>query len=216
MGSAAMTSQQNKIVTFSLVAEWSLPSSATLGSSVRSAGIERELRRRMPMGARKSVSVAGGSVSLCMPEAEAETFNSASTKISETLKGIGQIPLLPSEVEDVLSISSRERHKWLKDGRLKSAGTRTVKMRGRAKAVTFHVFDPRHIEDVLDGDLPAIWRDEDALTAAESRQRAAGKAALKRSGKHKSPGGVARTGATSAQPPQLDGWDAFDAEGLLR
>ena len=28
------------------------------------------------------------------------------------------LPVLPSEAEDMLTISSRERHKWLKDGRL--------------------------------------------------------------------------------------------------
>lgn len=85
------------------------------------------------------------------------------------------MPVLPSEAEDISSISSRERHKWLKDGRLKSVGTRTIKMRGRAKSVTVHVFDPRHIEEVLDGALPAIWRDEDEMAAAENRRRGAGK-----------------------------------------
>jgi len=30
-----------------------------------------------------------------------------------------------------------------------------VKLRGRARKITFHVFDPRHIEDVLDRDMPA-------------------------------------------------------------
>jgi len=58
-----------------------------------------------------------------------------------------------------------------------------VKLRGRAKAVTFHVFEPRFIEHVLDSGLTEIWREEDIAAAAENRRRAAGKAALTRAGK---------------------------------
>jgi hypothetical protein len=45
------------------------------------------------------------------------------------------------------------------------------------------VFDPRFVEDVLDRDLVTVWREEDAMTAAENRRRAAGKAALARARK---------------------------------
>ena len=151
-----------------------------------------------------------------MAEGETEEFKAASAKISKMLEGIEVLPVLPREAEDILTISSRERHKWLKDGRLKSIGTRTVKLRGRAKAVTFHVFDPRDIEDVLDRDLPAIWREEDAQAAAESRRRAAGKAALTRAGKGDGKGADATNGRKDATRPELQGWDAFEADGLLR
>jgi len=46
--------------------------------------------------------------------------------------------------------------------------------------VTFHVFDPRHIAAVLDGDLPVVWREDDARAAAENKRRAACKASLAR------------------------------------
>ncbi|GAU86655.1 hypothetical protein [Bosea sp. BIWAKO-01] len=151
-----------------------------------------------------------------MSEAETDVFRAASACISETLAGIPRLPVLPSEAEDILTISSRERHKWVKDGRLKSIGTRTVKLRGRARAVTFHVFDPRQIEAVLDGDLPAIWRVEDAQALAETRRRAAGKAARTRAGKGQGKAGEARNAREDAPRTQLDGWDAFEAEGLLR
>jgi hypothetical protein len=210
-----MEHQRNKASGGSRVAEWTLPSSATLGSSVRATGIERELRRRMPAGARKAVSVANGIVELRMPETAAGEFEVASEKINGILEEVGQLPVLPREAEDILSISSRERHKWMKDGRLRSAGTRTVKMRGRSKAVTFHIFDPRHIEDVLDGDLPAIWRDDDAQAVAESRRRAAGKAALKRAEKARSKN-VEPVNEEDAAQTRLEGWDAFAADGLLR
>lgn len=100
---------------------------------------------------------------------------------------------------------------------MQSTGTRTMKLRGRAKAVTFHVFDPRHLEDVLDRDLPTIWREEDAQAAAEARRRAVAKAARTRAGKTvTAPGDVVAIGTTTAPRPGLKGWDAFDEEGLLR
>ena len=98
-----------------------------------------------------------------------------------------------------------------------SIGTRTVKMRGRSKAVTFHVFDPKHIEDVLDRDLLSVWREEDAQEVTENRRRGAGKAALTSAGKGNVKGVVAKMFAnTNRLRLNLDGWDAFEDEGLLR
>lgn len=93
--------------------------------------------------------------------------------VSNTLKSIEDLPVIPREVEDILTITQTARHRWLKDGRLQSAGTRSVKLRGRARKIAFHVFDPRHIEDVLDRDLATVWREEDAMATAENRRRGA-------------------------------------------
>ena len=49
---------------------------------------------------------------------------------SKTLDGIETLPVIPREVEDILGISTTESHRWLKDGRFPSAGTRTVNLRG--------------------------------------------------------------------------------------
>jgi hypothetical protein len=144
---------------------------------------------------------------------DATDLEALARRIGEAIESIAELPLLPSEVEDVLAISSRERHKWLADGRLQSAGTRTVKLRGRARAVTFHVFNARHIETILDGDLPAIWREEDSIRSAENRRRAAAKAVLARNRKEPVD---ARTETTDDEPPSLTGWDDFEADGLLR
>ncbi len=78
--------------------------------------------------------------------------------MSKAMRDIEDLPVIRREVEDILTISSGERHRWLKDGRLQCAGTRTVKLRCRARKITFHVFDPRRIEDVLDRDLVSVWR----------------------------------------------------------
>lgn len=202
----------------SLIAEWPLSPSATLGSAVRTKGIERELRARLPWAVRKYVKAETGRIALRMHEDDTEEFKAASDKIAKTLETIDMLPVLPREVEDILTISARERHKWLKDGRLGSIGTRTVKMRGRSKPVTFHVFDPKHIEDMLDRDLANVWREDDAQQIAENRQRGAGKAALTRAGKGSS-GKVRKSGSMqndNLPRPNLKGWAAFDDEGLLR
>ncbi|MER8451217.1 hypothetical protein NKG60_14565 [Mesorhizobium sp. M1428] len=210
------TSEKGTTSSPTLIAEWPLSPAATLGSSVRTKGIERELRAQLPWAVRKFVKAETGRIVLRMPESEARAFEAVSAKVSKTVEGIEVLPVLPREAEDVLTISSRERHKWLKDGRLQSIGTRTVKMRGRSKAVTFHVFDPRHIEDVLDRDLASLWREEDAQQVTENRRRGAGKAALTRAGKGCEKVRGAGNNPRDDPPPKLKGWDAFDDEGLLR
>jgi len=104
----------------------------------------------------------------------------------------------------------------MNDGRLKSAGTRTVKLRGRAKAVTFHVFEPNHIEHILDGGLTEVWREEDVEALVENRRRAAGKAAMTRAGKRQAKlTTIAKISKEEAEP-QLEGWEEFAKKGLLR
>lgn len=202
--------------TSDLSAEWPLPSGVTLGSSVRAKGIERELRRKLPWALRKFLKVEAGAVVLQMPSASPEDFEDAAATITQAMSGLTELPVLPSEAEDILSISSRERHKWMGDGRLQSAGTRTVKLRGRSKPVTFHVFEPAHIEHILNGDLTEIWREEDAATLAENRRRAAGKAALTRAGKRQAKSNDAAPESSEAHDIRLDGWEEFAADGLLR
>jgi len=146
-----------------------------------------------------------------MSEGQLDEFTIVSAKIETVLERVDTLPVFPREAEDILSISSRERHKWLKDGRLKSIGTRSVKLRVRTKKVIFHVFDPRHVEDVLDRDLPALWREVDVQEAAENRRRGAARAAATR--KERSDPQGARKNSESLT---LEGWDAFHKKGLLR
>ena len=212
-----MPTRQKMDVAAKLVEEWTLPSAATLGSSVRAKGIALEVRAHLPLAAKKLLGIEIGVLTLRMPEGAYDDFRTASAAVSKTLKGIEGLPVIPREVEDILTISATERHRWLKDGRLQSAGTRTVKLRGRARKITFHVFDPRHVEDVLDRDLVTVWREDDAMKAAENRRRAAGKAALTRAQKS---GGKATSVPDSTRDEvsrqKLQGWDQFESNGLLR
>jgi hypothetical protein len=164
---------------------------------------------------KKLVGLEAMTLTLRLPEDGDDDGKSVAAIISKKLEGIENLPVIPREVEDVLSISSSERHRWLKDGRLPSAGTRTVKLRGRARKITFHVFDPRHIEDVLDRDMPTVWREEDPLVTAENRRRAAGKAAVTRAAGRASKGNGTIGGAANT-PSDLTGWEEFELDGLLR
>jgi hypothetical protein len=200
-----------------LIAEWPFPSAAALGSAVRAKGIEQEIRARLSWPSRPFLTVAQGTIRFAVPDGDEERFEAGRDAVEGALQGIEALPMLPREVDDILAIAPRERLKWTKDGRLQSAGTRTVKLRGRKKAITFHVFDPRHIEDLADRDQPAIWREEDRELAAENRRRAGARAAETRAGRgaKKAVRPAAEKGAPASKP-RLDGWDAFALDGLLR
>jgi len=195
-----------------LVKEWRLTPAATLGSTVRARGILLEVRAQLPSAIKKLVNLEHNMLTLRVAEdADDASLGAIAATVSKTLARIEYLPVIPREIEDILTISATERHRWLKDGRLKSAGTRTVKLRGRARKITFHVFDPRHVEDVLDRDLVTVWRQEDAMTAAENRRRAAGKAALARARKSAADGDIVEP---SDETPA--GWEEFESEGFLR
>lgn len=193
---------------------WSLPAAATFGSLVRAKGILLEIRARLPMAVRKSLDYTVASLTLSMPEGAEAEFRHTAASVSKALESIEDLPVIPREIQDILSISTTERHRWLEDGRLKSAGTRTVKLRGRARQITFHVFDPKLVKDLLDNGTVDEWREHDKAAAAENRRRAAFKAKLARSLKKKSSPKTAGN-ATDKAPP-LAGWDDFDLDGLLR
>lgn len=194
-----------------------MPAGATLGSSVRARGILLEIRARLPSAMKKSLDQVAGLVTLRMPEGADAEFHAAAAIVSSAMTGIESLPVIPREIEDILSISTTERHRWLKDGRLPSAGTRTVKLRGRAKKITFHVFDPRMVEDILDRDLVDSWREDDAITAAENRRRAVWKAKLRREQKKSGDASSsARVSSDGSPRPQLVGWEEFERDGPLR
>lgn len=152
-----------------------------------------------------------------MAASEKSAFNAAATIVTKVVTEAAALPVIPREIEDILTIKTSERHRWLADGRLPSGGTRTVRLNGRARQITFHVFDPKVVEDLLDRGVVDEWRVEDAEAKAEKRRRTAYQAKLTRSLKKK----VAKRPTTSedgSDDPalKLGGWEEFDVDGLLR
>lgn len=208
-----MTSKQNGDAPVVSTATWPLPYGATLGSVVRAKGIFQAVRLKLPSAARKALDYTSSELTLEL--SHLQDADAVVAKVSKTLDGIEARQVLPREIEDILGIKPTERHRWLKDGRLKSAGTKTVKLRGRG-TITFHVFDPEMVEDLLNRDAIVDWREEDKATAAENRRRAAWKA--KQAKALKANGGAApeRDAAADEGRPKLIGWDEFERTGLLR
>lgn len=196
---------------------WTLPSAATLGSSVRAKGILLEIRARLPKAIRKSLDIEGRDLTLGMPESEQVDFQRASAIVTDALVGIETLPVIPREIQDILAITASERHRWLADGRLASAGTRTVRLQGRARKITFHVFDPRVVVDLLDRGAVDEWRIEDAEARAENRRRAAWKAKHARlREKGVAPANGSGSDQADVSRPDLSGSEDFARDGFLR
>ncbi len=200
-----------------LIRTWTLPAAVTMGSAVRAKGILQEIQSRLPSGSRRSISLEGVDLTLAMAAQDKLAFNAAATIAAKVIEEAGSLPVIPREIEDILTIKTSERHRWLADGRLPSAGTRTVRLNGRARRITFHVFDPRIIEDLLDRGAVDEWRVEDAEAKAEKRRKAAYQAKLTRSLKKKSEK-RSKTSQNGSEDPasELRGWEEFDIDGLLR
>ncbi|WP_245455812.1 hypothetical protein [Mesorhizobium sp. M7A.F.Ca.US.008.03.1.1] len=98
-------SRQSISTSLSRIAEWPLQQSASLGSSVRTRGIEREIRARLPWAVRKYIKAGTGCMTLRMREDDAEEFEAASNKTAKILETIEVLPVLPREAEDILAIS---------------------------------------------------------------------------------------------------------------
>ncbi|MCQ1775816.1 hypothetical protein NOJ05_01210 [Neorhizobium galegae] len=195
---------------------WRLTPAATLGSSVRAKGILLEMRARLPATSKKSLTLEGNELILSMSANAKSEFQAASTIVSRALEDVDSLPVIPREIQDILTIKTSERHRWLTDGRLPSAGTRTVKLRGRAKKITFHVFDPKVVEDILDRGFVEEWRENDATAAAENRRRAAYKAKLTRSLKKRAKTSLPTQAVSDEASANLSGWEEFGRDGFLR
>jgi hypothetical protein len=199
-----------------LIRTWTLSPAATLGSAVRAKGILQELQSRVPAVSKKSLALDGGDIILAMPASEKAVFNAAAAVVAKSMEDVETLPVIPREIQDILTIKAGERLRWLADGRLPSAGTRTVRLNGRARRITFHVFDPKVVEDLLDRGVVDEWREEDAEAKAENRRKAAYKAKLTRSLKKAAKTKKVNKEKSDDVALQLRGWEEFDVDGLLR
>jgi hypothetical protein len=197
-----------------LIRTWTLSAAATMGSSVRAKGLLQEIQARIPATSKKAISLESVELVLAMPADEKAAFNAAVSVVSKAVEEAPSLPVIPREIQDILGMKPTERHRWLADGRLLSAGTRTVRLAGRARQITFHVFDPKVVEDLLDRGVIDEWRVEDAEEKAEKRAKAAYQRKVTRLSKKKKQ--AKKTDGTKDSASSLQGWDDFDLDGLLR
>lgn len=198
-----------------VIKTWTLSAAVTMGSSVRAKGLLQEIQARLPASSKKAISLEGVDLVLAMPADEKPAFNAAVSVISKAVEEAPSLPVIPREIQDILGMKPTERHRWLADGRLPSAGTRTVRLAGRARQITFHVFDPKVVEDLLDRGAIDEWRVEDAEAKAEKRAKAAYQRKVTHLSKKKKQAKKAKDG-TEDSASSLQGWDDFNLDGLLR
>ncbi|MDP9588906.1 UNVERIFIED_ORG: hypothetical protein J2W19_001452 [Shinella zoogloeoides] len=201
--------------TVELIRTWTLPVAVTMGSSVRAKGILQEIQARLPAISKKAISLDGSDLILAMRAEEKAVFNAAVLVVSKALDDAPLLPVIPREIEDILGMKTSERHRWLADGRLRSAGTRTVRLAGRARQITFHVYEPKVVDELLNRGAVDEWRVEDAEAKAEKRLQAAYQAKLTRLSKKNKRSKTVDKSADDHGPP-LRGWEDFDLDGLLR
>lgn len=105
-----------------LIKEWTLPPTATLGSPVRAKGILLDLRARLHGAIWKSLDIETGVLTWqwLKPTGVLSALRRQSYNV---LQGFESLPMIPREIADILTITTTERHRWLNDGRLPSAGT---------------------------------------------------------------------------------------------
>ncbi|MBX5166788.1 hypothetical protein [Rhizobium sp. NZLR4b] len=198
-----------------LIRTWTLSAAVTMGSSVRAKGLLQEIQARLPASSKKAISLEGVDLVLAMPADEKPAFTASVSVISRAVHEAPSLPVIPREIQDILGMKTSERHRWLADGRLPSAGTRTVRLAGRARQITFHVFDPKVVEDLLDRGAVDEWRVEDAEAKAEKRAKAAYQRKVARLSKKKK-GTKKEDGNTEDPASKLRGWEDFNLDGLLR
>ncbi|MCQ4632469.1 hypothetical protein GB927_020655 [Shinella sp. CPCC 100929] len=194
-----------------LMRRWTLTPDATMGSSVRAKGILQEVQARLPAISKKAISLEGVDLVLAMPTDERFAFNAAVSVVTQTLDDAPFLPVIPREIQDILGMKTSERHRWLADGRLPSAGTRTVRLAGRARQITFHVFEPSVVDELLNRGAVDEWRVEDAEARAEKRNATYLARPSKKSKRSKK-----ADNGTGDPASGLPGWEDFDADGLLR
>jgi hypothetical protein len=174
------------------------------------------MRARLPQSSKKLIVLEAGKLVLSMAADARSEFSAAVGIVSAAMTDIETLPVIPREIQDILTIKPGERHRCLADGRLPSAGTRTVRLAGRARQITFHVFDPRVVEELLDSGAVDEWREDDIAAAAENRRWAAYKAKLTRSLKKGSDTLSLPSAKSESATTKLSDWEEFDRDGLLR
>ena len=211
-----MTMPKTTNTDIELLRTWSLSSAATLGSSARAKGILQEIQARLPTAVKKAVSLDGRDVVLALPANDKAVFAASVAVINKVMDEAETLPVISREIQDILTIKSTERHRWLADGRLPSAGTRTVRLNGRARQITFHVFDLKVVEDLLNQGTVDEWRERDTEAKAEKKREAAYRANLTRSLKKAKKARKMSTTVPGASAISLRGWDDFNHLGLLK
>jgi hypothetical protein len=90
---------------------------------------------------------------LAMPANSNVAFSAANAVVARAMEEAEMLPVIPREIEDNLTIKTSDRHPWLADDRMSSAGIRTVWLNVGPGASHFPSLSPSSCESFLIGAL---------------------------------------------------------------
>lgn len=103
--------------------------------------------------------IKDGELRISLP-AESSSRDAVISSIEKVLEELAGIPMQPHEVEEALSITSRERVQWTKDRRLPASGVRSFK---KGRKLFFATYDPQKVRQLVEKpEIIAAWRREDS------------------------------------------------------
>ena len=123
----------------------------------RDAALQRLMRRTTGKIARRSRAVL-------FPEGDEESAKQLVRSVNEVLTKIAHKPISQRRVESLLDITSAERRRWSKDGRLKPSGSARIR---RGSLISLPTYSPVMIEQLLKS--PAILADWRAFDASQQQ-----------------------------------------------
>lgn len=119
----------------------------------RDAALQRLMRRTTGKIARRSRAIL-------FPAGEEESAQALVRSANEVLTKIAHKPISQRRVESLLDITSAERKRWSKDGRLRPSGSAQIR---RGSLISLPTYSPVMIEQLLKAPaILAAWRAFDA------------------------------------------------------
>ncbi|MEQ1669410.1 MAG: hypothetical protein ABL893_00990 [Hyphomicrobium sp.] len=134
--------------------------SLSSGSSARSYAMLRRVKRIVKKQHWPS-EIIDGELHVGVPD-NATGLAEILAQIDHVLDDMAKAPMLPHEVEEALSITSRERSRWTKDRRLSASGGRSFK---KGRQLFFVTYDASKILELSQNpQILQAWRLADAQT----------------------------------------------------
>ena len=130
----------------------------TCNSATRLCGILKRVKRVVRKQRLKS-AIEAAELRVAVPDGPHEYLRDVIADITELIESIERLSLTPKEVEEALSITSRERIKWTKAGRLPRAEQRSF-MKGQE--IFYQCYSPSGITELaMRPETISEWRRSD-------------------------------------------------------
>ncbi|MDO8878871.1 MAG: hypothetical protein Q8M24_05130 [Pseudolabrys sp.] len=139
---------------------YEIPWSMTLGSKSHEKDLRRRFKARLQRWLPVNIHDAGNVISATWIAKDLENVRSAVQYLDHMLEGFRKERLIPKIVEEALGISSVERKRWIKDGRLSTSGAGHF-LKGKTR-FQFSMHAPDDIARIAaNPEIISAWRQQD-------------------------------------------------------